>query len=566
MFDTFRVIVRASEPLDGTITVRDATGDTVKTLTASDAWSVFDWDLRAGTGTLVPDGHYTWSYRGTEPWGNDPAPFTRSGAFDLDATDPKTTAAVSGTLDPSGWYATAASVKLSPHDALSGVRATYYSLDGGAKTRYAGPVAIAKSGDHELDYWSVDKAGNVERTSTVEVKVDVTAPTTKVALSGPVGEAGFYRDDVTVALDASDAQSGVAGSEIAVDGAPLATYDGPIVVSAAGTHVVSFRSTDVTGRAEKTKTATFTIDRTAPTIGGAAAVAPSAGQFSPNGDGLADTIAVTHALSERGAIKLVVTPAGGGTAERTVTIPVAAAGPGSITWDGRGDDGAYVPDGDYTLTLTPLDRARNAGPSRSVDVAVFGSFVGLSPLPARFYPQDGDAIAARSVAKFTLKRAADVTLHVVNAAGTTVRTISGPYPAGAVAIAWDGRTDAGAFVPQGAYRILVAAVAGDRTETHTTTVRAAAFELRPSVAAGQRGKRMSLTVVTSETLKTKPRLTVRQPGLVIYAVAFKKVGPSTWKATWTLKATGRAGKLTLTVSGTDTAGGKNATARTMHIR
>ena len=242
-----------------------------------------------------------------------------------------------------------------------------------------------------------------------------------------------------------------------------------------------------------------------------------------------------------------MTPAGGGTAERTVTIPVAAAGPGSITWDGRGDDGAYVPDGDYTLTLTPLDRARNAGPSRSVDVAVFGSFVGLSPLPARFYPQDGDAIAARSVAKFTLKRAADVTLHVVNAAGTTIRTISGPYPAGAVAIAWDGRTDAGGFAPQGAYRVLVAAVAGDRTETHTTTVRAAAFELRPSVAAGQRGKRMSLTVVTSETLKTKPKLTVRQPGLMIYAVAFKKVGPSTWKATWTLKATGRAGKLTLTV-------------------
>ena len=181
------------------------------------------------------------------------------------------------------------------------MRATYYSLDGGTKTRYGGPVAIAKSGVHELDYWSVDKAGNVERTSTVEVRVDVTAPVTKVALSGPVGEAGFYRDDVTVALDASDAQSGVAGSEIAVDGAPLAAYDAPIVVSLAGTHVVSFRSTDVTGRAEKTKTATFTIDRTAPTIGGATAVAPSAAQFSPNGDGLADTIDVSHALSERGA-------------------------------------------------------------------------------------------------------------------------------------------------------------------------------------------------------------------------------------------------------------------------
>ena len=32
-------------------------------------------------------------------------------------------------------------------DALSGLRATYYTLDGGKKTRYTGPVAIAKSGD-----------------------------------------------------------------------------------------------------------------------------------------------------------------------------------------------------------------------------------------------------------------------------------------------------------------------------------------------------------------------------------------------------------------------------------
>ena len=225
-------------------------GATVKTLTASDDWSVFDWDLRAGPAarssrTATTPGRTAGPSRGA----TIPAPFTRSRRVRPRRDRPE---------DDRRGQRHARSERLVRHrgdrsgsahsDALSGVRATYYSLDGGAKTRYAAPVAIAKSGVHELDYWSVDKAGNVERTSTVEVRVDVTAPTTKVALSGPVGEAGFYRDDVTVALDASDAQSGVAGSEIAVDGAPLATYDGPIVVSAAGTHVVSFRSTDVTGR------------------------------------------------------------------------------------------------------------------------------------------------------------------------------------------------------------------------------------------------------------------------------------------------------------------------------
>ncbi len=565
VFDTFRVIVRASEPLDGTVTIRDSAGSEVKTLTASDAWSVFDWDLRGG-GTVIPDGHYTWSYRGTEGWGNNPAPFTRSGSFALDATAPTTTATATGTLHASGWYTNTATVKFAGKDAFSGMRSTYYRLDGGKKTRYTGPIAIATSGDHQLAYWSVDKAGNAEPSRTLGVKVDVSAPVTKPVLTGPVGEAGFYRDDVTVGLNPTDGQSGVASSEIALDGAPLGAYTGPIVVSAAGAHQVTFRSTDRTGRRETTKTIAFTIDRTAPSLGAADSVAPSAAQFSPNGDGLADTIGVSHALTDRGAIRLEVSAGAGGATVRSVTIPVTRAGPGSIAWDGRDDGGQYLPDGDYTLTLTPLDRARNAGSTRSVDVAVFGAFVGLRPAPVRFYPQDGDALAPRTVAGFTLKAAADVTLRVVNKAGTTVRTINGSYPAGPVAIAWDGRTDGGGFAPQGLYRIVVGASVGARAETHTTSVQAAAFELKPSATIVRRGRKMTVTVITSEALKGSPRLTVRQPGRVPYAVKLKRIGPSTYRATWTLKPGGRAGKLTLTVTGTDRGNGRNSTALVLRIR
>lgn len=566
VFDTFRVVVRASEPLEGTVTIRDNTGAEVRTLTGSDAWSVFDWDLRGSGGAVIPDGHYSWSYLGTERWGNNAAPFTRSGSFALDATAPTTTATATGTLHPTGWYTATATVRLAGRDAFSGMRATYYRLDGGKKTRYGGPIAIGTSGDHQLEYWSVDKAGNAEPDRTLEVKVDVSPPLTAPVLTGPVGEAGFYRDDVTVGLDPTDAQSGVASSEIAVDGGPLGPYAGPVVVSAAGAHEVTFRSTDRTGRKEKIKAIAFTIDRTAPTLGAADSVAPSAAQFSPNGDGLADTIGVSHALSERGAIRLVVTGAGGGPTVRSVTIPVATAGAGSIAWDGRDDGGGYVPDGDYSLTLTPLDRARNAGSARSVDVAVFGAFVGLSPSPVRFYPQDGDALAPRTVARFTLGAAADVTLRVVNRAGTTVRTISGPQPAGPVAIAWDGRTNGGGYAPQGLYRIVVVASVGGRAETHTTSVRAAAFELKPSATIVRRGKKMTLTVITSEPLKGRPTLRVRQPGLVMYAVKLTRIGTSTYRARWMLKPGGRAGKLSLTVTGTDAGKRRNSTVLSLRIR
>ena len=125
---------------------------------------------------------------------------------------------------------------------------------------------------------------------------------------------------------------------------------------------------------------------------------------------------------------------------------------------------------------------------------------------------------------------------------------------------------AGGFAPQGAYRYVVRVSAGGRSETHTTAVRAAAFELKPSVLSPRRGGKLKVTIVTAEPLTGKPRLTVRQPGVRVYAVKLTKIGASTYRATWTLRAGGRSGKLTLSVSGTDRLGGRNATSLSLHIR
>ncbi len=275
---------------------------------------------------------------------------------------------------------------------------------------------------------------------------------------------------------------------------------------------------------------------------------------------------MSHAISEPGAVRLVVTPKAGGASVRTLTLAAAKAGPGSLTWNGRDDAGVVVADGDYVLTLTPLDQARNAGPSVAVDVAVFGSFVGLTSTPARFFPQDGDTLATRTAAAFTLRTPADVELRVLDARGAAVRTISGPRPAGPVAIAWDGRTDGGAFAPQGVYRFEVRATVGAASETHVTAVRAAAFEIRPSVAIARRGARLTVTVVSTEPMNGSLRLTVRQPGLAAYGLTLRHVSGSTYRGAWTLRSGGRGGRMTLTVAGTDRAGGRNTTVTSMSLR
>jgi hypothetical protein len=63
-----------------------------------------------------------------------------------------------------------------------GVKATYYSIDGGAQQTYTGAFSIGE-GTHTVAYHSEDNCGNVEATKTATYTVDTTAPT--VELTSP---------------------------------------------------------------------------------------------------------------------------------------------------------------------------------------------------------------------------------------------------------------------------------------------------------------------------------------------------------------------------------------------
>ena len=76
-------------------------------------------------------------------------------------------------------------------DASSGVAATYYTVDGGAK-QTGNTITLTTEGTHTLVYWSVDFAGNVEQPHTITVNItdntppvvaglyaDITVPTNK---------------------------------------------------------------------------------------------------------------------------------------------------------------------------------------------------------------------------------------------------------------------------------------------------------------------------------------------------------------------------------------------------
>ena len=96
-----------------------------------------------------------------------------------DFTPPHTIAVATGTLGLNNWYTSSVVVRFSATDTGSGVKNTFYSLNGGASwNTYATstPLIVSNEGSTTIQYYSVDNAGNRESTSSLTLKIDKTAP------------------------------------------------------------------------------------------------------------------------------------------------------------------------------------------------------------------------------------------------------------------------------------------------------------------------------------------------------------------------------------------------------
>jgi hypothetical protein len=97
----------------------------------------------------------------------------RTVSFTIAGTAPDTTKPVT-TSNAAASYTATAVVTLSATDSGSGVAATYYRVDGGAQASGA-VVTVGRpatgSASHTLQFWSVDKAGNVELAKSVAFTV-----------------------------------------------------------------------------------------------------------------------------------------------------------------------------------------------------------------------------------------------------------------------------------------------------------------------------------------------------------------------------------------------------------
>jgi hypothetical protein len=131
---------------------------------------------------------------------------------------PADTTAPVTTSDAKSTYVSSAAVKLSATDNV-GVTATYYTVDGGARTSGT-TISVTSAGSHTITFWSVDAAGNVEVPKSATFTITIPLPAGTMTIAG--GAAQVTSPDVTIASSVTgavdmriDASTGTFGSWMA---------------------------------------------------------------------------------------------------------------------------------------------------------------------------------------------------------------------------------------------------------------------------------------------------------------------------------------------------------------
>lgn len=234
------------------------TGPALVTLASSDGtsgvgytwYSINGGPSEIGTSFPVVDDWKTEFHYGSVDLAGNREP-TRTASIRIDQGDPVTGASgfVSGE-----WRTDSAHVVLSPWDSISGVSATWYSING--SVAQGNEFDVSDDGTNTVEWGTIDVAGNREATRSATICIDREAP-----LTSPTGhnDGGWDRGPVTIDLAALDTTSGVASTWYCVNDGSVVTSTS-VRIDAEGTTTITYGSVDFAGNREETKTTQVQID------------------------------------------------------------------------------------------------------------------------------------------------------------------------------------------------------------------------------------------------------------------------------------------------------------------
>jgi flagellar hook assembly protein FlgD len=375
-----------------------------------------------------------------------------------------------------------------------------------------------------------------------------------IALSGEASEWVAWRIDISGADGANVATLRAEGEHL------VTTWDGRLHGSPLpdGAYTATVTAQDPWGNAPATVSTSLAIDTVRPSLDQVAVQGASGpAVFSPNGDGTRDGVNVSFRSTEAGVVVAAVHDSSNHVVD-SFSIAIGA-GAGTITWDGRTSSGSYVPDGPYTVDLTPRDTAGNDGPALGADVVSYTALSMVRSSVGAFHPTDRDRYARTVRLSYTLDTAATVTWELVGPAGAVVATRHDHLAVapGSYRWTWDGRLPSGAWAPVGTYTSRVTATDGTLTATESVAVYSGAFRITLSDATPARGQAIHVNILSAEPLRSAPSVSITQPGIRAYRVTSRRIGTNAYRVTIRLSRSARVGVLSIRVNGYDALGGFN---------
>ena len=166
-----------------------------------------------------------------------------------------------------GWYVSPVKVTLSASDPApgSGVKKIHYRIDGGRWQESASAsvtLTVSSDGEHRIEYYAEDNAGNKGETKTCEFRID-TAPPSVIIRCPPDW---INTTKVTISWAGSDMMSGIAGYYYNVDSGPESWTTSTSVTLAVsdGIHKICVRAKDNAGNIGDYSCCEFKVDTTPP--------------------------------------------------------------------------------------------------------------------------------------------------------------------------------------------------------------------------------------------------------------------------------------------------------------
>ncbi|MBB5791807.1 hypothetical protein HD601_006382 [Jiangella mangrovi] len=294
-----------------------------------------------------------------------------------DTTPPEVSAQVTGDQNEDGDYIGSATVAVTATDAGSGVDTIEYEIDDLGFQPYTAPVVVDEIGDHSVQYRATDNAGNTSEVGSVQFTVaepdpvDTTPPDISAAVAGEQDDEGNYVGSATVTVTATDAESGVASVEYALDSGAFQPYTAPVVVTALGAHTVRYRATDNQGNVAPVESVAFTVvepepdDTTPPEVSAAVA-----GDQNEDGEYVGSaTVTITASDPGSGVQSIEYSLDGAAFTAYTAPVVVTAAADHTVQYRATDNEGNVSPVEAVQFTVVEPEPEDTTPPEVSAAVA-----------------------------------------------------------------------------------------------------------------------------------------------------------------------------------------------------